>query len=576
MYKTHNLDRTQIKTIVGAVANNHMGQQAVLPVFKGGYSNAIINSGSGEYDGGERVIGFPNGFEIDEDLIFSTGWGDGMAVRRLNNDGSLTKIFHDNNFLYRDTGSTYNHMQSIAIDKINKIGVNMTYNVDGYTTFNYKGCMSGGTTFVKDPRPTHANPQRFINEGGMNLSSAGLYYTSGLVCAGEWFYLGEYDAYHYQKYPRRNVKTGVEQILEWDKYGKPGSADDDRNGYRHTLHYDEVNDRVFYASYYNANFMMIEDASTDNPKLVWCDLGDAGVGDDSYEMGLFVEDPAKEPNVMWVGCSSKILKIDVTPCMSGSAPTILKNISVNDSANNVLVDSLFRFGTKYQKTSGTPMDKDPEYPGYIRTHPDRGWNRNFGWIDKENNKTPCMLKTGNYTEDTTTGGRGRSIGIDYGCEMVLMSSANGTKYWVSMGYGGDGHRFLIWREDQKPKQLVGNWTVEYNPVSLDNNANVDLIYIAGSENFITPSDCTLTTFVSNNGGSTYETYNRESDEAHLFSTTGNSLVVKLVANGQPDKSPYNLGGKGGLIAMFGTLHEASKNASIKFKIPKKRLKGKKK
>ena len=121
MYKTHNLDRTQIKTIVGAVANNHMGQQGVLPVFKGGYSNAIINSGSGEYDGGERVIGFPNGFEIDEDLIFSTGWGDGVAVRRLNNDGSLTKIFHDNNFLYRDTGSTYNHMQSIAIDKINKI-----------------------------------------------------------------------------------------------------------------------------------------------------------------------------------------------------------------------------------------------------------------------------------------------------------------------------------------------------------------------------------------------------------------------------------------------------------------------
>jgi hypothetical protein len=222
------------------------------------------------------------------------------------------------------------------------------------------------------------------------------------------------------------------------------------------------------------------------------------------------------------------------------------------------------------------MDKDPEYPGYIRTHPDRGWNRNFGWIDKDNDKTPCLVKTGNSIEDTTTGGRGRSIGIDYGCEMVLMSSANGTKYWVSMGYGGDGHRFLIWREDQKPKQLVGNWSVEYKPISLDNNANVDLVYIGGAENFIVPSNCNLNIFVSNNGGSTYEAYDRVSDQAHAFSSTGTSLVVKLVANGQPDKSPYNLGTKGGLIVIFGTLHDAAKHSNIKFKIPTKRLKGKKK
>ena len=575
MYKTQTLSKDEIKTIVGAVANNHVGQQAIIPVFKGGYSNAIINSGSGEYDGGERVIGFPNGFEIDEDLIISTGWGDGVAVRRLNDDGTLTKLFHDTNFLYRDTGSTYNHMQSIALDKINKIGVNMTYNVDGYTTFDYSGCMNGGTTFVKDPRPTHANPQRFINEGGLNLSSVGLYYTSGLVCAGEWFYMGEYDARHYKQYPRRNLKTGVEQILTTASNKKTGTADEDRNGYRHTLFYDEVNDRVFYQAYYNANFMMIDKASTDNPELVWCDMGDAGVGDDAYEMGLFVEDPAKAPNIMYVGGSSRINKIDITPCFSGSAPTILKNIYPNN-ADNVLVDNLFRFGTKYQKTSGTPMDKDPEYPGYIRTHPDRGWNRNFGWIDKDNDKTPCLVKTGNSIEDTTTGGRGRSIGIDYGCEMVLMSSANGTKYWVSMGYGGDGHRFLIWREDQKPKQLVGNWSVEYKPISLDNNANVDLVYIGGAENFIVPSNCNLNIFVSNNGGSTYEAYDRVSDQAHAFSSTGTSLVVKLVANGQPDKSPYNLGTKGGLIVIFGTLHDAAKHSNIKFKIPRKRLKGKKK
>ena len=114
--------------------NDYNGQNAILPVFKGGYSNTTTNSSSGEYDGGDRVIGFPNGYEVDGDLLFTAGWGDGFAIRRLNNDGSLTKIFHDNNFLYRDTSSTYNHMQSVAIDTINKIGVQMTYNCLLYTS----------------------------------------------------------------------------------------------------------------------------------------------------------------------------------------------------------------------------------------------------------------------------------------------------------------------------------------------------------------------------------------------------------------------------------------------------------
>ena len=123
MLKTQNIERTNIKSIVGAGMNDYNGQAAILPLFKGGYSNTVVNSSSGDYDGGDRVIGFPNGYEVDGDLLFTAGWGDGFAVRRLNDDGSLTKIFQETQFLYRDTGSTYNHMQSVAIDTINKIGV---------------------------------------------------------------------------------------------------------------------------------------------------------------------------------------------------------------------------------------------------------------------------------------------------------------------------------------------------------------------------------------------------------------------------------------------------------------------
>ena len=194
--KTQKISRSNIVSITNAGMNSYGGQQAIIPQFKGGYGTTVVNSSGGEYDGGDRVIGFPNGFEVDGDLLFTVGWGDGLAVRRLNNDGSMTRLFYESNFLYRDTTSTYNHLQSVAIDTTNKLGVAMTYNVDGYTTFDYSGLMNGGTTFVKDARPTHSNPQRFIQTGSLNISSVGLYYTSGLVAAGEWIYAGEYDNRH--------------------------------------------------------------------------------------------------------------------------------------------------------------------------------------------------------------------------------------------------------------------------------------------------------------------------------------------------------------------------------------------
>ena len=103
--------------------------------------------------------------------------------------------------------------QSICIDKINKKGVVMTYNVNGYTTFDYSGLMNGGSTFVKDPRPTHSNPQIYIgsqNTGGGYVESTGLYYVGGLCAAGEWAYASDYDARHYKRCMRRNMKTGVE------------------------------------------------------------------------------------------------------------------------------------------------------------------------------------------------------------------------------------------------------------------------------------------------------------------------------------------------------------------------------
>ena len=576
-FKTVRLTKDNDISTTGCMITHCRGQFGILPVHKGGMSNYKSKSGSGDYDGGDRVIGFTSGYEIDGDLLFTVGWGDGFAVRRLNNDGTLTRIYWENQFLYRDTSSTYNHLQSVAIDKVNKLGVVMTYNVEGYTTFDYSGCTNGGTTFVKDSRPSHSNPDSFIGSQDHSngyVNRVGTSYEGGLCAAGEWIYAGDHDAHHYKKVMRRNLNTGVEERIDATSSSniKSGSAAMDRSGYRYTIFYDEINDRIFYMPHYNGSFNLVLDASTSTPELVWCDVADAGQGDDAYEKGLFIPDPVNEPNIVCVGGSTRLLKLNITPCMSGNAPTVIKTVELyNQWINNLEFPINFRFGTKYQKTSGTPMDKSPGYPDHCPTHADRGWATIRGFVDWDNQQTATVLRHDGAVEDTTTGGRGRSLRLDYGTPMVLMSSANGTKYWIQMGYGLDGHSFAIWDEDDDPNELIGNWELVHGTFTLDNSANVDMVHIGNADLFKVPANCTLTVYVSNNNGSTWETYDRTSDEAHTFSTTGTQLRVKIVAGGRPDRAPYYIGNRGPLTVSYGSMHDAAKNSNIKFKITRKRL-----
>jgi hypothetical protein len=578
MYKTTSLERSNITSIVGAVANDYDGQVAIVPATKRGMSNTTVSSGSGDYDGGDRVIGYNNGYEIDGDLLFTVGWGDGFAVRRLNNDGTMTRLFYDSQFLWRDTSSTYNHLQSVAIDKTNKIGVVMTYNVEGYTTFDYSGCTNGGTTFVKDPRPTHSNPDFFIGSqdtGGGYVNRVGGGYYSGLAAAGEWIYAGDYDAHHYKKVMRKNINTGVEERLSTTDTNVmyPGSAAEDRNGYRGKCYYDEINDRIMYGRFYNANFILVLDASTSNPKTVWCDMDDAGQGNDGYEHGWFIPDPVNEPNVFYIGTNSRFSKVDITPCLSGNTATVLKQVFVNGTVagNNYSVE--MRAGTKYQSaTNGEPTDKMPGHPNFMPTSSDRGRAMIPGWIDQDNDVVVALYRYNNTTEDTTSLGRGRSYRSDYGNNLVRMYSANGTPWWIQTGYGYDGHGFKIWSDTYR-NELIENWTVQYGTYSLDNSADIDFVYW-NQEGYYTPSDCSLSFFVSNNNGSTWESYTGSNTAEHNFTSTGNQLLCKIQGNGTVSKNAYKMSNTKDSIT-FGTKYAAEMDASIHSKMTRFKLKGKK-
>lgn len=566
MIYTTDLTRSQITRIVGAVANDYDGQRAVIPQWKRGMSNVTTSSGSGDYDGGDRVIGFMS-YEIDGDLLITTGWGDGIAYRRLNNDGTLTKLWHDNNGLYRDSTSTYNHLHCIAIHKPSSQAVFMTHNVNGYSLMDYSNLKQGGTTVVNE-RP----PSRYVFSTGASIDRSGVYYTNGIVTAGDWMYIGDYDATHYKKVPRRHWVTGEEQMLDAvSTHLYPGSTPIDRNGYRYTLYYDEVNDRVYYNSYYNGNFMLVVDASTDNPKIVWCDMGDIGLGDDGYEDGLFVPDPVNQPNRIVMGCNSRNAFIDISACFTGGNATIIQQFYTEDGTIGQRYGSLHRAGSKYQSTNNYEhMDKHPGYPYLCQCPSDRGRNMLDGWLDWDNSRIVGVYRHNNTTEDTTSNGRGRSYRSDYSSPIFRMRSADGTPWWIKVGYGYDGHSFKIWSDDIGPG-LVGNWEIEYNVTTTQ--GNIDFVHLKKADHFI-PGGCSISYFVSNNNGSTWESYTATGENFHTFNSSGNQLRVKYVAVGFEDKGPYKMSSAYD-TATYGTLYESVKDVTIPYKVSRVKIRGRK-
>ena len=598
-FKSQVFTRSDIVTITNAGVYE-VDSTVIGPVLKGGTGNTLVSSSGGDYDGGDRVIGFHNGYDIDGDILISVGWGDGIAVRRLNNDGSMTKLYHDNNGLWRDTSSTYNHMQSVAMAKGCKKAVVMSYNVYGYSIIDYSGAVDGtsnGGAVIREDRPSHTNPTDFIDPSGTNsransdyVRRVGYWYAGGLCAAGEWIYASEHDARHYKQFPRRNLATGAQEFLDGagtgsDKYS--GSADNDRNGYRAFLSYDEVNDRMYYWDYEgNGAFTVILDASTSTPETLWCDLEDTVAGSGSNftqngycrESGLFVPDPSGAPNVVIMAGYDYLLKVDYTNCFSGSSPNVTQRTYLRNFSEGIEYNGITRFGTKFQKTSGTPMDKLPSSTGeYIPVVADRGYGRvDGGFLDLSTFKVYSRRQMSNYVEDQTTqyGGsaRGRSFQSDYGVNPVLMSSANGSKYWIRMGYGGDGHSFRIWPEATKPMEFAGDgdWEIVYGTFTLENSAAIDQVFISGIDRFTIPSSCSLNVYVSNNNGSNWETYDINSSISHVFTTTGTQLRIKLSASGHPNKSPF-MTSVSPLSCDFSSLHAAAKDSNIKFKVNRKRL-----
>jgi hypothetical protein len=153
-----------------------------------------------------------------------------------------------------------------------------------------------------------------------------------------------------------------------------------------------------------------------------------------------------------------------------------------------------------------------------------------------------------------------------------MYSANGTPWWVQTGYGADGHSFKIWSDTYR-NELIENWSVEYGSYSLSNSANIDFVFWNRIDYF-TPSECTLSFFVSNNNGSTWESYSGTETGEHNFTSTGNQMLCKIQGSGTVAKNAYKMSDTKDSIT-FGTKYAAEMDVSIHNKMTRFKLKGKK-
>jgi len=195
-----------------------------------------------------------------------------------------------------------------------------------------------------------------------------------------------------------------------------------------------------------------------------------------------------------------------------------------------------------------------------------------GWLDTTNNRYVALYRFDNVTEDTTSLGRGRSYRSDYGTNIFRMYSANGTPWWIQMGYGYDGHSFKIWSDTYK-NELIENWNIQYGVYSLDNSANIDFIYWVQPDYFV-PSGCSISFFVSNNNGSSWESYTGTATAEHNFSSSGNQLLCKVSGSGTVAKNAYKMSSNKDTIVL-GTKYASQMDPSIHNQMTRFKLKGKK-
>ena len=448
---------------------------------------------------------------IDKQWILSVGWGDGIALRRINDNGTITRVWGS------DYGNGYNHHSALAFHKPTMTAYICQYNtprmgVLDLSAWDAAGRPDNGSGIVK-----YDNIYQKDTTWNFPTDRVGTSYESGLKIAGDWLYMASYARDTINGVYRWNVYTREYQLLpianlNWNTASWEG-----------TFVYDDRLDKLFYQLRWSGGLNIIENASTENPTAYHISFSGHGADHCVYKGIVYI---GGDTNRILCGGDWRFFDLDISGCNESNATPVF-NREVYTSGGYHAMNNYMPFGSEDPYNEDEYRGGTPYGHAFIRIMPDRGWLRKSGWFDLDNFQPVGRTGEDNYSHQKDT------VFFDYSGCFYKVTSANGTDYYIAMGYSWDGHRVNVYN---KPHLLKTSSEVLFNVGDALSGNNIAAINLSDTAyEIFTPSNTTASVSVSNNGGTTWESY---SSGIHTFSSAGTNCKVKYTFSGQENKMPY--------------------------------------
>lgn len=472
---------------------------------------------------GDAII--TDSFDTDGDLVISVGYNDGFAIRKVLDDGSFVSLYTDTS-VAGGAGCT-----NFAISKTHHKAFVSYYGRTGTEVYDYSAFVDGGTgPIIEEGIYSTSNSNIPVNQVGNSINN-------GFAVAGDYLYMMDYASTPTMS--RWNYQTDTDASLT--------VTNKVANGYRGHIFYHERTDRIYANWYYNGELWVVLSASTSGAECFFVDLGPIHVSDDCRN---FCSVTTKEnDNYVWqINYYTPPALIDITTAINGgSSPIIIKEHPVYGQKYNFTFPLFIQGGDTFN--AHNYFDSD-----LIIVNPYRYRRPTFGWYDQEN----CILVGIQYSliRDEDSGAydypeqddNNRQLNYAYGTQAKYVeSSGQSIGYYTVSGYAGQlgGYKFRTWAADTSGFTFYNTGLTIFGDFTLDDNSNIESIKVTIPYYMIyILSDTNIECYVSNNGGSDWESYTysgTSSDHTHIFSTIGNTAQMKLYFSGTPTKSPHITG-----------------------------------
>jgi hypothetical protein len=441
-------------------------------------------------------IGFPNCLFGDGKYLISVNWTQGITVAEVDNTGSVNVIFYDST---PDPTSSNGNFHCAAVDKVRKI----VYATSAARTGVVK------LDFSNDWTNNPVSSSITTSNSNIQYDRMGISYINGMCLAGDWLYVTPNTTTDYNV-TRWNTVTDTADNLATVTNNTRYSA----------IFYSEEHDVIYIVSLYTDGFIMVLDASTASPTVR--DVNMTG----EQAQGVMVIPNPNDINDLYFAGRSKFSRIDIEDVISGSTsvPTYINSArDFYDEEWPYTRGTYHRYGGNGSlNTIGNTWET--ALPMVLC---DRGIGYHGGFVDLENNQ-PILMNGGTWF--TYTGGR--LLIYTYFSHPVKIVTDDSSVYWAISGQGSsdNGSLYIF---DSPPKFESTTWRIQTNPLQLDSSGSIQAIKIEADEYQM--GSATTTWQVSNNAGSTWETY---TGGFHTFNSSGDTVLVRYNGTNTVNKTNY--------------------------------------